>query len=134
MKLPISLVRFSVTGANDQYYNYIPLKSGQQTKVNLNFVIHFDQSALDQMKKNKINRIFMSAVPNKDQKSYSSQNIPRSITEEDFLSISFGFSLQNQSKLPKISKLHVSLGYSNSDSPENQQLIFETSIPVKEDR
>lgn len=130
----IDIIRFSVTGASDQLYNYVPLEKNAATKVNINYVVHINNKNLEQMKLNKINRIYIIISYN-DEDRYKFVDLPvDELSVDDFLNLSFNFLLQNKMETSDISNLSLSLYYSTKVKKDlnNDILIFNTTIPVKE--
>lgn len=121
----IDLIRFSISGNNNQFYNYIPLLNGMATKVNINYVLHIDQKSLTEMKKYKCNKI---AILIDDTVTY--KDIPvEQLTDKDFLNLTFSFLLHDDPN-NHIDHLDLKLGYGHQEN-NTKDIFFTTSIPVE---
>lgn len=126
----INVVRFDVTDGNKQIYNYIPVMKNGSTKVFINYVLHIDQSSIDQMKENSINKLCMEASSEGAWTINKSVNIPlHAITGEDFLNISLTFLINNSDNQQPINNVDVILCYMNNE--KTRDTIFSTKLPLR---
>lgn len=139
------LIRFSVTGRNNNFYNYIPVIAGISTKVFIHCLIHIKKEALDLMKKDGIKPyIYMCATTTdftNEQRSrirFAQSQVPvDELSGEDFLNLDYSFLLDKNTE--PFDYLEILLYSSEKEVTDDsayfpeKDLFFRTQIPVKEE-